>query len=79
MINRAGDKVSAEEVEDHLRAHPGVAGVAIVPVADAALGERSCACIIASGQPPRLSELTAFLRDRELAAYTCLPHVRAMS
>src|SRR5690606_10803907 len=39
-INRAGEKISAEEVEEHLLAHPSVFDAAIVAVPDPYLGER---------------------------------------
>jgi 2,3-dihydroxybenzoate-AMP ligase len=39
-INRGGEKISAEEVENHLLAHPAVRNVAAVGVPDPVLGER---------------------------------------
>ncbi|HSC81003.1 MAG TPA: AMP-binding protein, partial [Chitinolyticbacter sp.] len=38
QINRGGEKVAAEEVENHLLAHPQVADVALVAMPDAYLG-----------------------------------------
>jgi 2,3-dihydroxybenzoate-AMP ligase len=64
--------VSAEEVEEHLLAHPAVRDVAVVGLADPGLGERVCAYVIAADSadgPPRLTRLKAFLRDRGLASY----------
>ncbi|NUT38640.1 MAG: AMP-binding protein [Thermoactinospora sp.] len=69
QINRGGDKIAAEEVENHLLAHPNVREVALVGVPDEVLGERSCACVVPRGQPPALAELTTFLRDRGVAAF----------
>ncbi|HEY0061762.1 MAG TPA: (2,3-dihydroxybenzoyl)adenylate synthase [Telluria sp.] len=69
QINRGGDKVAAEEVENHLLAHSAVHDVALVAMPDAYLGERSCAFVIARGAPPRKGELTAFLRARGLAQF----------
>ena len=43
VINRGGEKVSAAEVEAHLRAHPGVGDAALVAMPDARLGEKACA------------------------------------
>ena len=68
-INRAGEKISAEEVEDHLLAHPEVFDVAVVSLPDAHLGERSCAFIIARGEAPRPPALKAWMRARGLAAF----------
>ncbi len=52
-INRAGEKISAEEIENHLMAHPQVYDAAVVSVPDDYLGERSCAFIIPRGERPR--------------------------
>ncbi|XXF81267.1 (2,3-dihydroxybenzoyl)adenylate synthase [Myxococcaceae bacterium GXIMD 01537] len=69
QINRGGDKIAAEEVENHLLAHPAVHDAAVVSIPDAFLGERTCAFIIAREAPPPASVLTAFLRERGLAAF----------
>ncbi|HWJ70576.1 MAG TPA: AMP-binding protein [Sphingobium sp.] len=68
-INRAGEKISAEEVEDHLLAHPQVFDAAVVSIPDKFLGERSCAFIIADGEAPRPAALKAWMRDRDIAAF----------
>ncbi len=68
-INRAGEKISAEEVEDHLLAHPQIFDVAVVSVPDAFLGERSCAFVIANGEAPRPADLKAWMRARQIAAF----------
>ncbi|WP_436764175.1 (2,3-dihydroxybenzoyl)adenylate synthase [Streptosporangium sp. V21-05] len=69
QINRGGDKIAAEEVENHLLAHPNVREAAFVGLPDEILGERSCACVVPRGTPPTLAELTAFLRGRGVAAF----------
>ncbi|PEI76248.1 (2,3-dihydroxybenzoyl)adenylate synthase [Bacillus wiedmannii] len=69
QINRGGEKVAAEEVENHLLAHDAVHDVAIVSMPDDYLGERTCAFVIARGQAPTISELKMFLRERGIAAY----------
>src|SRR5690606_2082944 len=56
-INRAGEKISAEEIEDYLRSHPRVFDAAVVSVPDEYLGERSCAFVIPKGEKPRAVEL----------------------
>jgi 2,3-dihydroxybenzoate-AMP ligase len=45
LINRGGEKISAEEIEAHLLAHPAVMVAAVVPMPDAALGEKACAYV----------------------------------
>jgi 2,3-dihydroxybenzoate-AMP ligase len=71
QINRGGEKVAAEEVEDHLMAHPGVLDAAVVAVPDQYLGERSCAYVVpvAGATPPTAAELRRFVRDRGVAAF----------
>lgn len=68
-INRAGEKISAEEIEDHLLAHPNVFDAAVVSMPDPYLGERSCAFIIAQGEKPRPAALKAWMRQRNLAEF----------
>jgi len=68
-INRAGEKISAEEVEDHLLAHPAVFDAAVVSVPDDYLGERICAFIIPDGAAPRGVELKAWMRKRDIADF----------
>ena len=46
LINRGGEKISAEEVENLILMHPAVQNVACVPMPDPALGEKMCACVI---------------------------------
>ena len=46
IIIRGGENISAKEVEDLLITHPAVADVAVIPVPDAALGERVCAVVV---------------------------------
>ena len=68
-INRAGEKVSAEEIEDHLLAHPQVFDVAVVSVPDQFLGERSCAFVVPRGEKPRAIELKSWMRNRQVADF----------
>ena len=46
LINRGGEKISAEEVENLILMHPAVQNVACVPMPDVNLGERMCAFVI---------------------------------
>jgi 2,3-dihydroxybenzoate-AMP ligase len=68
QINRGGEKIAAEEVESWLIKHPDVAQVALVPVADDAMGEKSCAFIV-SQAPIKAVVLRKFLREQGLADY----------
>ncbi|GAB3837129.1 hypothetical protein GCM10029963_01710 [Micromonospora andamanensis] len=69
VVNRGGEKVPSEEVEEQLSRHPGVRDVAIVGQPDDDLGERVCAFVVPTAEPPRVRELKRFLRDAGLAAY----------
>jgi len=69
QINRGGDKVAAEELENHILAHPGVHDVAVVAMPDEFLGERTCAFIIPHESSLTLAEVKVFLRERGLASY----------
>ncbi|TWS21171.1 AMP-binding protein [Tsukamurella asaccharolytica] len=71
QINRGGEKIAAEEVENHLLAHPWVVDAAVVAVADEFLGERTCAVILSApgGDRPTAPELKRFVRARGVAAY----------
>lgn len=69
QINRGGEKIAAEEVENHLIAHPAVLDAAVVAVADQFLGERTCAVVLSSGERPSAAELKKFVRERGIADY----------
>lgn len=69
QINRGGEKIGAEEVENHILAHPAVHDTSVVALPDPYLGERTCAYIIPRGKAPTRREVFAFLRERGLAAY----------
>ncbi|MFV0309873.1 MAG: (2,3-dihydroxybenzoyl)adenylate synthase [Desertimonas sp.] len=69
QINRGGEKIAAAEIEDHLRQHSAVADVAVVGIPDRALGERTCAFVVAVGEPPTRRELRRLLSDHGLAAF----------
>jgi len=70
LINRGGEKISAEEVENLILAHPAVLNVACVPYPDPVLGERMCACVVLRpGRSLSLPELVTFLLDFDMAAF----------
>ncbi|WP_157041732.1 (2,3-dihydroxybenzoyl)adenylate synthase [Nitriliruptor alkaliphilus] len=70
LINRGGEKISAEEVEDLLLAHPAVRNVAAVAMPDRVLGERTCVYVIVrDGHTLALEDLTGELERRGVAKY----------
>lgn len=75
-VNRGGEKVSAEQLEEQLLEHPGVRDAIVVALADPYLGERTCAYLIATdtAQPPDLAGIRTFVRAAGLAEWK-LPDV----
>jgi 2,3-dihydroxybenzoate-AMP ligase len=70
LINRGGEKISCEEIENLILMHPAVQNVACVPVPDANLGEKMCACLVLKpGKKVELPELVDFLKDKEIAKF----------
>ncbi|MCS0603355.1 (2,3-dihydroxybenzoyl)adenylate synthase [Streptomyces sp. LP11] len=71
QINRGGEKVAPEEIENIILAHPSVHDVSLVAVPDEYLGERTLAHVIlrADAEPPTAAQIKAFVRERGVAAY----------
>jgi 2,3-dihydroxybenzoate-AMP ligase len=73
-INRGGEKISAEEVENHILAHPKVENSAYVAMPDRILGEKGCAFVLTKGgQGLTLDELCRFLKEERNIAVIKLP------
>ena len=68
QINRGGEKIAAQEVEDLLHQHPQVLQASVVAIADEQLGEKSLAYIIAKS-PIKGFALRRHLREQGLAEY----------
>ncbi|MGW8743930.1 (2,3-dihydroxybenzoyl)adenylate synthase [Streptomyces sp. NPDC055794] len=71
QINRGGEKVAPEEIENIILAHPDVHDVSLVAVPDDFLGERTLAHVILreGAEPMRPAAVKAFVRARGVAAY----------
>ncbi|MFI1971258.1 (2,3-dihydroxybenzoyl)adenylate synthase [Streptomyces cinnamoneus] len=71
QINRGGEKVAAEEIENHILAHPSVHDVAVVSMPDDYLGERTCAYVVLreGAEPVKSLAVKKFVRARGLAAF----------
>ena len=70
LINRGGEKISAEEVENLILSHPAVKNVACIAVPDPDLGERMCACVLLKdGAELRFEALKTFLMGKEIAKF----------
>lgn len=69
VINRGGENISCDELEEHLLAYPGVRHAAAVGLPDPALGEKVCVVLVTAGDLPQLAAIKAFLTERGLATY----------
>jgi len=68
LINRGGEKISAEEIENLILMHPAVQNVACVPMPDPVLGERMCAYVIPrAGSSITFEDLITFLATQDMA------------
>jgi len=73
-INRGAEKISAEEVENHILAHPDVENCAYVAMPDRVLGEKGCAFVLAKpGRSLSLEGLQAFLKNERNISVFKLP------
>ncbi|MFI6866084.1 (2,3-dihydroxybenzoyl)adenylate synthase [Nocardia sp. NPDC050406] len=70
-VNRGGEKVSAEELEGHLLAHPDIRDAVIVGTPDPILGQRICAFVQPVDATAKLTLTTVrtFVRERGVAAW----------
>lgn len=79
IIKTAGFKVSALDVERHLLAHPDIADVAVVGLADEMYGQRVAAAVVLQEGcgPLSLDDLQHFLSDK-LARYQMPRELRVL-
>jgi 2,3-dihydroxybenzoate-AMP ligase len=70
LVNRGGEKISCEEVENHILAHRGVRAVCVVAMPDPVYGEKACAFVLPQpGTTLTFNELSAFLAGRGIAKF----------
>jgi 2,3-dihydroxybenzoate-AMP ligase len=70
FINRGGEKISCEEIENLMFAHPKVRSAALVAMPDPLFGEKGCAFVVPHPeQTLGFDELIAFLRDQRIASF----------
>ena len=70
MINRGGEKISCEEIENLIFAHPKVKAVTLVAMPDPVFGEKACAFVIPQpGEQLGFDELIAFLKQQHIAGF----------
>ena len=80
VINRGGEKISAEEIENLILQHPSVRNAACVAMPDERLGERMCACVILKpGETLTFDALIAFLEGKEFARHKLPERLEVMA
>ena len=68
QINRGGEKIAAEEIENLLLRHPMVIHAALVSMDDELMGEKSCAWLVVK-EPLRAVQVRRFLREQGVAEF----------
>ena len=70
LINRGGEKISCEEVENLIFGHPRVKAVTLVAMPDPVFGEKACAFVITKdGEGLEFDDLIGFLRRQNIASF----------
>lgn len=71
LINRGGEKISSDDIENLILMHPSVHGCCVVSMPDAVFGEKACAFVVLQPAAPALSlsELCAFLLAQRIASF----------
>ncbi|HIJ64081.1 MAG TPA: AMP-binding protein [Rhodospirillaceae bacterium] len=70
LINRGGEKISTDELENYILKHPAVHGVAVVAMPDEVFGEKACAFVtLRERQQLTFSELKEFLLGLRIAKF----------
>lgn len=70
LINRGGEKINAEEVEQLLVTHPQVRNAAVVAMPDPRLGERTCAYLVTVDDlPVSMTSVRAHLESLGVAKF----------
>ena len=70
LINRGGEKISAEEIENLIITHPAVLNTAVVAMPDPVMGERACAYVVLrKGASLDLARLSGFLQQKRIARF----------
>lgn len=70
IINRGGEKISCDEIENYIFGHPKVKAVTLVAMPDETFGEKACAFVIPKpGETLAFDELIEFLKGKRIASF----------
>jgi 2,3-dihydroxybenzoate-AMP ligase len=70
LINRGGEKISCDEVENLIFGLPQVSQVSLVAMPDPVFGEKACACVVLKPDTTLdFDELIAHLRGQRIASF----------
>ena len=70
IINRGGEKISCDEIENYIFGHPKVKAVTLVAMPDETFGEKACAFVVPKpGEKLSFDELIAFLKAKRIASF----------
>ena len=70
LINRGGEKISSDEIENLIFQHPAVDACCVVAMPDPVYGEKACAFVVLEpGHALTLAQLAEFLLAQRIAKY----------
>ncbi|CAM5791485.1 MAG: AMP-binding protein [Burkholderiales bacterium] len=70
VINRGGEKIDCEDVENILLLHPAVQTASLVAMPDKEFGEKACAFVVLkAGQPFSFADMVAHMKRIKVAAF----------
>jgi 2,3-dihydroxybenzoate-AMP ligase len=80
LINRGGEKISCDEVENLIFGLPQVKDVSLVAMPDPVFGEKACACVVLRpGGQLDFDELVTHLRAQHIASFKLPERLEVMS
>jgi len=80
LINRGGEKISCDEIENLIFGLSQVRQVSVVAMADPIFGEKACACVVLQpGATLTFAELVGHLRTQQIAAFKLPERLEVMT
>lgn len=80
LINRGGEKISCDEIENLIFGISQVRQVSVVAMADPVFGEKACACVVLQpGASLTFEQLIAHLRAQQIASFKLPERLEVMT